>query len=108
MNETTEQKLVRLFPIILKDVGGDPSKTCMSKGLDIPEEWYDIIFECLSEMQVLADKLEVVIIADQIKQKIGELRFSYSVFGEEKGVKDAKMLLEDVVNIAELKSRTAV
>lgn len=69
MHNTLEQKLVKKYPVLFKQYGGDMSKTCMHWGMSCGNGWYKIIDE-------LCTKLEPYhVVASQVKEKFGSLRF---------------------------------
>jgi hypothetical protein len=43
MTPELETKLVKRYPEVFKDAGGDPARTCMAWGLAVGDGWYDII-----------------------------------------------------------------
>ena len=74
-------ELQKEFPKILKELGGDPSKTCMSwmhGGIAIGDGWIPLIKQIFSFCQFQHDKNGYPqLIATQIKEKFGTLRFYY-------------------------------
>ena len=69
MNQTLTEQLVKDFPTVFKDVGGDPRVTCMAWGLEVGDGWYDIIRELSAQLEPLG------VSAAQVKEKFGTLRF---------------------------------
>lgn len=43
MNPKKQNRLVRKYPSLYRDVGGDPRTTCMTWGFECGDGWYDII-----------------------------------------------------------------
>lgn len=43
MTPELEQTLVRRYPEIFRDVGGNPAETCMAFGLEVEDGWFDLI-----------------------------------------------------------------
>ena len=43
MNEQLSNKLLERYPLIFKDYGGDPMKTCMAFGIECGSGWFWII-----------------------------------------------------------------
>lgn len=84
-------ELKEKFPLILRDLGGDPSKTCMSwthGGIAIGNGWSHIIVALMEMIQDYIDetnaKIEVAIpqfVLIQVKEKFGILRI-YSKGGD--------------------------
>jgi hypothetical protein len=69
MNEENTKYLREHFPNLYKEYGGDPTKTCMAWGITCGDGWFEIIKE-------LSEKLEPLgIVAAQVKEKFGGLRF---------------------------------
>ncbi|MEA1979475.1 MAG: hypothetical protein U9N54_00675 [candidate division Zixibacteria bacterium] len=79
--EKRDLELQQEFPKILKDLGGDPSKTCMSSahgGIAIGDGWIPLIKQLMHFCQFHHDKNGYPqLVADQIKEKFGTLRFYY-------------------------------
>ena len=95
MNEKLQKDLVKTYPKIFKDVGGDPKVTCMADGIQCNDGWYDLLDTLCHTMQrwcdgentryiTETDKYEFVVegdpeyvqvVASQVKEKLGELRF---------------------------------
>ena len=95
MNEKLQNDLIKTYPKIFKNVGGDETKTCMAHGIQCNDGWYDLLdslcyrisMYCMAQNTryiVETDKYEFVlegdpeymqVVAAQIKEKMGELRF---------------------------------
>jgi hypothetical protein len=95
MNEKLQDDLVKTYPKIFKNVGGDETKTCMAHGIQCNDGWYDLLdslcyrisMYCMTENTRYipeTDKYEFVlendpaymqVVAAQVKEKMGELRF---------------------------------
>jgi hypothetical protein len=69
MREELEKKLVEKYPNLYKKYGGDPRKTCMHWGIAVGDGWYDIVDRLSAELESFG------IVAEQVKQKFGGLRF---------------------------------
>jgi hypothetical protein len=73
--------LQKKYPKILKDLGGDPTKTCMSSehgGIDIGDGWIPLLEKLFQFCQFNHDNNGYPqLVADQIKEKFGSLRFYY-------------------------------
>ena len=95
MNEKLQNDLVKTYPKIFKNVGGDPMATCMADGIQCNDGWYDLLDTLCYTMQrwcddentryiTETDKYEFVVegdpeyvqvVAAQVKEKMGTLRF---------------------------------
>jgi hypothetical protein len=82
MNKEKMLELQKEYPVILKDLGGDPSKTCMSfehGGISIGNGWIPLLKSLFRYLQHQHDVNGYPqIIAEQIKEKFGTLRFYYT------------------------------
>jgi hypothetical protein len=78
MNKELELKLVEKYPNILFDYGGDMKKTCMHWGMECGDGWYDLLNDLLEKLDYISKHSGVQVVADQIKEKFGTLRFYYS------------------------------
>lgn len=106
MREELQLKLVEKYPKILKDFRGDPMHTCMAWGIDVEDGWYNLLDECMEKLQYFCDLCtkddkEVQVVADQIKEKFGGLRFYVSVYGADR-IED--QIVEDIISKAERKA----
>ena len=79
MKKELEEQLVEKYPIMFQDYGGDMRVTCMSWGLECGDGWYDIINTLCQDVEMIIGKKDIKVIADQVKQKFGGLRFYYHV-----------------------------
>jgi hypothetical protein len=78
MTKELELKLVEKYPNILCEYGGDMKKTCMHFGMECGDGWYDLLDELLAKLNYISNVSGVQVVADQIKEKFGTLRFYYS------------------------------
>jgi hypothetical protein len=76
MKPETEVKLVRDFPQIFRDWGGNPMETCMSWGLEVGEGWVTLIRKLCDD--IMATNPPEDFKAEQVKEKFGGLRFYWS------------------------------
>ena len=91
MNPEKSAYLVKHFPNLYRDYGGDPMKTFMCFGFECGDGWFDLIKE-------LSEKLEPMgVVAMQVKEKFGGLRFY---------VNHATDAAWDLIEEAEAKSET--
>lgn len=79
MTKSLELKLKERFPKLLVDMYGNPHQTCMSYGISCDDGWYDLLYNLCDELQCLSDAYGKQIVATQIKEKFGGLRFYVKV-----------------------------
>jgi hypothetical protein len=77
MDKELEQKLVDAYPHLYREYGGDVRETCMGWGFSCNDGWYNILEELSFKIKQLDKKERVV--ADQVKEKFGGLRFYYHI-----------------------------
>jgi len=78
MNEELDKKLCETYPKIFRDRHADKRMTCMCWGFSCGDGWYNLIDTLCSSLQWDTDKNDYPqVIADQVKEKFGELRFHY-------------------------------
>lgn len=83
MKKELELQLVKKYPIIFKDYGGDMRVTCLAWGMECGNGWYNLIDElCENVMTLIGDK-DITITAIQVKEKFGGLRFYYNTKSSE-------------------------
>lgn len=106
MDKKLELKLVEKYPKILRDYGGDVKQTCMAWGIDCQNGWYELLDKSMEKLQYFCNLCskegrEVQVIANQIKEKLGTLRFYVSV----EGANDTETaILDDIVSETERQS----
>ena len=88
MKEGLELDLVKSHPQIFRDYKGDATKTCMAWGMACGDGWYYLLHSLCKDLDKIAVKHNIVIIADQVKEKFGGLRFYYHIEGLEDDVFD--------------------
>lgn len=73
------------FPILFADSKKSMKETCMCWGIECPIGWYHILDQLCTAIEFhnneFARKYGIAVIADQVKEKFGTLRFYYSVRG---------------------------
>ena len=81
----------------------------MAWGFECDDGWYDLLEKCMEKIQYACnffsldgDGREVQVIANQIKEKYGTLRFYISVYG---GNEIENSIFDDIINEAERKSK---
>ena len=76
-----DKELQKKYPEILKYLGGDPAKTCMSShhgGISVGDGWIPLLEKLFTFCQFHHDRNGYPqLVADQIKEKFGTLRFYY-------------------------------
>ncbi len=106
MNKELELKLVEKFPHILCDYGGDKMNTCMHWGMECDDGWYDLLNDLLEKLDYMSKTSGVQVIAEQIKEKFGTLRFYFYV----KNNTDSELnpcvdeIIQDIISHAEARS----
>lgn len=88
MNKDKEITLVELYPDILVNYGKSPKESCMAFGFEHGDGWYELIGDLLQELDAYCKDKDFHIIADQIKEKFGTLRFYFSYSTVEVSNKD--------------------
>lgn len=101
MTKELELKLVEKYPKILRDYRGDKTKTCMHWGMECGDGWYKLLDETMHKLQYICDKTNVQVIATQIKEKFGALRFYYVT---ETNFDTIQSIISSVINSAEKES----
>lgn len=78
MDQNLEDKLVKRFPLIFKDYRGDMRQTCMVWGFECGNGWFDLLYDLCLDLEYLSRGKNIEIIAVQVKEKFGGLRFYYT------------------------------
>ena len=76
MHKSLERKLVKKYPKLYKEYGGDITKTCMGWGMTCGDGWFKILDELGANLS------EYEVVAAQVKEKFGSLRFYISSVDE--------------------------
>ena len=84
MKRELEDELVKLAPTFLKDMHADETVTCMAWGVSCSDGWYSVVKEICEKLEAINMKMDgkAKVIADQIKEKFGELTVYYHVEGD--------------------------
>ncbi len=98
MTKSLELKLKERFPKLLVDMYGNPHYTCMSYGISCDDGWYDLLYNLCEELQGLSDAYGKQIVATQIKEKFGGLRFYIKVDGENQPTDDEWKLISATID----------
>jgi hypothetical protein len=103
MKKELEIELVKKYPNILRDHGGDPMQTCMAWGIETDDGWYELLEKCMGKLQYFCDLCTkngnpIQVVASQIKEKYGILSFYYSGEG---GSRIEWDIIDDIISDAE-------
>jgi hypothetical protein len=106
MKKELEIELVKKYPNILRDHGGDPMQTCMAWGIETDDGWYELLDKCMEKLQHFCDLCTkngnpIQVIASQIKEKYGTLSFYYSGEG---GTRIDWDIIDDIISETERRS----
>ena len=69
MNEDKQSMLQSRFPVLYRYIG--KSGTCMKYGLEVGDGWFELLWKLSEDLE----KLDPSLVALQVKQKFGTLRF---------------------------------
>jgi len=69
MNFKNTNYLADMYPRLYRDLGADPKNSCMAFGFECGDGWFDIINRLSAKLEPLG------VIASQVKEKYGTLRF---------------------------------
>jgi len=72
MTPELEDKLIKKYPNLFRDVEKSPRETCMCWGICFDDGWYDLFDELLGKL----DKYDCVVL-DQVKEKFGMMTVYY-------------------------------
>ena len=82
MNSELQIELCKRHPSIFREVGGQPDETCMAWGIECGDGWHDLIDALCTEIDAevqhtnrLYPHLKFAVVAAQVKEKWGGLRF---------------------------------
>lgn len=82
MNNELQIQLCKKHPSIFREVGGKPEETCMAWGIECGDGWHDLIESLCTEIDAevkhtneLYPHLKFAVVAAQVKEKWGGLRF---------------------------------
>ena len=104
MSPELDKKLVETYPEIFRDRYSDIRSTAMCWGFECGDGWYDLVDSLCRKLTFLSKVSGLQIVADQVKEKFGTLRFYFHTEGEtkEEGWFD---IVNDVVDVSEHRSR---
>lgn len=75
LSQSLQNKMYKKYPIIFQDRTKPMSETCMCWGLCIGKGWYKIVDELCENLEWIRINTGIKIIAEQVKEKYGSLRF---------------------------------
>lgn len=78
MKREFDEALCRDFPAIFRNRYADNRTTCMCWGMDCEDGWEPLIRKLCEQMEYVAPG---VVVADQVKEKYGTLRFYFHCEG---------------------------
>jgi len=97
MTPDLQKTLYDKYPDIFKDKDKSMQETCMCWGIDTNDGWYTLIDNLCQEIISIEKTHGVSLIADQVKEKYGGLRFYYHLIGNDKATYEGYTLIEEVV-----------
>lgn len=103
MRKELQEKLYKDFKNIFKEKDGKISETCMCWGIECGDGWFDIIYDLCTEIRKIEQKYKVNIIATQVKEKFGSLRF-YTREIQSKKTKEYQIFLSLAKKVAHIRS----
>jgi len=80
MDKKLELELVKKYPSLYQDYNGNMKYTCMCWGFSCGNGWFNIIDNLSKQITDLEKKYNIKVIADQVKEKFGGLRFYYHTY----------------------------
>ena len=100
MKQELEQILFEKYPKIFQDKNKDKKVTCMCWGIECPDSWYDLIDKLCHTLQYNTDVNKYPqVIAEQVKEKYGTLRFYCRLEGEKNEFKEG--VIEGIIRTYE-------
>lgn len=77
------EEFMSRFPILFQNKKLSMKETCMCWGIECPKGWWHILDQLCTVLEFhnleFKDKYGIAIVADQVKEKFGTLRFYYTV-----------------------------
>ena len=82
-NDASWDKFMDRFPILFQESKKDMTHTCMCWGIECPIGWFHILEQLCTVLEFYNMEFTknhgIAIVADQVKEKFGTLRFYYTV-----------------------------
>jgi len=79
MNKDLQNKIYSAYPKIFKDKDLNAFQSCMFWGITVGDGWFNLMDELCSSLQEYSDKMNIQVVAEQVKEKFGGLRFYYRI-----------------------------
>ena len=77
------EKFMSRFPILFQNRKKSMQETCMCWGIECPIGWYNILEQLCTYLefhnQQFSKEYGIAVVADQVKEKFGTLRFYFSI-----------------------------
>jgi len=100
MKRELELELVKKYPNLFRGYGGNIRNTCMGWGMSHFDGWYHIIDKIGRKLKEI--NVEDKVIATQVKEKFGGLRFYYYICGNLLSESESKEIeIEKIIEEAE-------
>jgi len=77
MKQEFQDKIFKKYPTIFQDKDKPKTETCMCWGLSCGDGWYGVIDRLCHNLIKVEKEYDVKIVAEQVKEKYGTLRFYY-------------------------------
>ena len=96
------EEFMSRFPILFQERSKPMNETCMCWGIECPRGWYHIIDQLCTVLEFynidIGKKYHLAIIAEQVKEKFGTLRFYFSIHNvNDEGVIDCETDYQDAM-----------
>jgi hypothetical protein len=108
VNTENDTFLVTTYPKLYQDRYKDMIQTCMCWGFECRDGWFDLIKKTSEKLELLNNSgVGFTVVADQVKEKFGTLRFYYHLKYDEGEFPDREIwsqIAEDCVSTAESRS----
>ena len=113
MKDELDKKLVEKCPVLYGNRYGDMTETAMCWGFECDDGWFDIIDKLSEKIENVNNlNLGFIIVADQVKEKFGTLRFYYHTEATGDDLTEEQLrrntllaeLVDNAIDIAEFKT----
>jgi hypothetical protein len=106
MRAELQQSLFEKYPEIFKDKDKPMTETCMCWGIETGDGWYSLLNQLCATLQFYTDRNKYPqVVARQVKEKFGGLRFYYRFEETEKSAEHpdrSTKFLEGMIAFAEV------
>ena len=82
MNKQNTEFLYDKYPEIFRDHNKSMQETCMCWGFECSDGWFNLINKLCSDIYSIMKKHGILVVADQVKEKFGGLRFYIHIDGD--------------------------